>query len=239
MVFFLVKCYLYRSKTTNSGALRRNISMKSKTRYRKEEERANVLSHGLGILIGVVGGGWLLRIAIDSHNVWAIAGVSIYVLGMLASYVSSTLYHACRPSPRRDLLRKFDHAVIYLHIAGSYSPVVLVALREVGYWGWGLFIFIWSCAITGIVLSFRRLKAHSHLKTICYIAMGCSIFVAFKPLCAVVAPGFIYWLLAEGVCFVGGAIFYSFHRWPYMHTVFHLFVLGGTICHMIALRYVL
>lgn len=207
--------------------------------YKKKEERANVLSHGLGILIGAIGGGYLLFIAIESHNPWAVVGILLYLLGMLASYISSTLYHACRPSSRRDLLRKFDHAVIYLHIAGSYSPILLVALRDVGYWGWSLFAFVWLCAATGVFLSFRGLKAHSHLKTICYVAMGCCIFVAFKPLCERVPVEFVYWLLAEGFFFVSGAVFYSIHKLPYMHTVFHLFVLGGTICHIIALWYVL
>ena len=83
----------------------------------------------------------------------------------------------------REVLRKFDHAAIYLHIAGSYSPIMLVSLREAGYWGWGIFSFVWLCAFIGTTLCFCRLKEHSYLETICYIAMGCSIFVAFKPLC--------------------------------------------------------
>lgn len=207
--------------------------------YTKREEWANALSHGLGILIGIIGGGYLLYIAIDSNNPWAIAGMLFYLFGMLASYVCSTLYHATPPSLRKNLLRKFDHAAIYLHIAGSYSPVTLVTLREVGYWGWSIFIFVWLCAIVGMIFSFHKLKAHSHLKTICYIVMACSILIAFKPLSEIVLPQFIYWLIAEGFFYITGAIFYSFHKLPYMHSVFHLFVLGGTICHMMALWYVL
>ena len=207
--------------------------------YIKEEEKANALSHGLGILIGVLGGGYLLQVAIISGNLWAIGGMLLYLFGMLASYISSTLYHASRPSPRKKLLRKFDHAAIYLHIAGSYSPVTLVTLREAGWWGWGLFSFIWLSAITGMILSFYKLKAHSHLKTICYVAMACSIIIAFKPLYEIVPAGFIFWLIAEGFFYIAGAIFYSLHKLPYMHTVFHLFVLAGTICHMKVLWYVL
>lgn len=207
--------------------------------YIKKEERANALSHGLGILIGILGGGYLLQVAITGGNPWAIGGMLLYLFGMLASYVSSTLYHASRPSPRKNLLRKFDHAAIYLHIAGSYSPVTLVTLREVGCWGWSIFSFIWLCTIAGMILSFQKLKAHSHLKTICYVAMACSIIVAFKPLYEIVPANFIFWLLAEGFFYIIGAVFYSLHKLPYMHTVFHLFVLGGTICHMIVLWYVL
>lgn len=207
--------------------------------YTKGEERANALSHGVGILIGIIGGGYLLRMAMDSGNPWAIGGIWLYLFGMLSSYISSTRYHASKPSHHRELLRKLDHAAIYLHIAGSYSPIMLISLREAGYWGWGIFSFVWLCAAVGVTLSFCKLKEHSNLETICYVAMGCSIFVAFKPLCEHVPPLFIYWLIAEGVSYITGAVFYTFHKLPYMHSVFHLFVLGGTICHMIALWYIL
>lgn len=207
--------------------------------YTKGEEWANALSHAVGILIGIVGGGYLLQIAIHSGNSWAVGGMWLYLFGMLASYVTSTWYHASRPSRRRDLLRKFDHASIYLHIAGSYSPIMLVSLREVGLWGWGIFSFVWLCALIGVILSFCRLKEHSNLETICYVAMACSIFVGFNPLCEHVPPAFIYWLIGEGVSYITGAVFYSFHKLPYMHSLFHLFVLGGTLCHMMALWYIL
>ena len=164
----------------------------------------------------------------------------LYLFGMLASYITSTWYHSSRPGTRhREVLRKFDHAAIYLHIAGSYSPIMLVSLREAGYWVWGIFCVVWLCALVGTTLCFCRLKEHSYLETICYVAMGCSIFVAFKPLCDHVPSLFIYWLIAEGISYITGAVFYSFHKLPYMHSVFHLFVLGGTICHMIALWYIL
>ena len=94
-------------------------------------------------------------------------------------------------------------------------------------------------ALAGIILCFCNLKEHSNLETICYIAMGCSIFVGFKPLCQHVPPAFIYWLIGEGVSYITGAVFYSFPKLPYMHSVFHLFVLGGTVCHMMALWYIL
>lgn len=207
--------------------------------YTKREEWANTLSHGLGILISIIGGGYLLHIAIDSNNPWAVTGILLNVFGMLASYICSTLYHATSPSPRKNLLRKFDHAAIYLHIAGSYSPITLVTLREVGCWGWGIFIFVWLCAIIGIISSFYRLKAHSHLKTICYVTMACSILIAFKPLFEIVSSQFIYWLFAEAFFYIVGALLYSFYKLPYIHSVFHLFVLGGTICHMMVLWNVL
>lgn len=171
--------------------------------YTKGEEWANALSHGIGILIGIIGGGYLLHIAMKSGDVWAVRGMWLYLFGMLASYITSTWYHSSRPDTRhREVLRKFDHAAIYLHIAGSYSPIMLVSLREAGYWGWGIFSFVWLCAFIGTTLCFCRLKEHSYLETICYIAMGCSIFVAFKPLCNHVPSLFIYWLIAEGVSYI-------------------------------------
>ena len=148
--------------------------------YTQGEEWANTLSHGAGILIGIIGGGYLLLAAMKSGNAWAAGGMWLYLFGMLSSYISSTWYHASKPSPHREVLRKFDHASIYLHIAGSYSPIMLTVLREVGGWGWGILSFVWLCALAGIILCFGNLKEHSNLETLCYIAMGCSIFVGFS-----------------------------------------------------------
>ena len=104
--------------------------------YTKGEEWANAVSHGIGILIGIMGGGYLLHTALQSGDMWAVRGMWLYLFGMLASYITSTWYHSSRPGTRhREVLRKFDHAAIYLHIAGSYSPIMLVSLREAGYWG--------------------------------------------------------------------------------------------------------
>ena len=147
--------------------------------YTKGEEWTNTLSHGVGILIGIAGGGYLLLTAMKSGNPWATGGMWLYLFGMLSSYISSTWYHASKPSPHREVLRKFDHASIYLHIAGSYSPIMLIALREADYWGWGILSFV-CYALAGIILCFCNLKEHSNLETICYIAMGCSIFCRFQ-----------------------------------------------------------
>lgn len=155
--------------------------------YTKGEEWANTLSHGVGILIGIAGGGYLLLTAMKSGNPWATGGMWLYLFGMLSSYISSTWYHASKPSPHREVLRKFDHASIYLHIAGSYSPIMLIALREADYWGWGILSFVWLCALAGIILCFCNLKEHSNLETICYIAHGMQHFCRFQaalPTCA-------------------------------------------------------
>ena len=160
---------------------------------------------------------------------------SLYLFGMLASYAASTIYHTLpRRSIWKERLRHWDHAAIYWHIAGSYSPLTLIALREQGYWGWSLFSFVWACAIAGTIVSFIKLKEHSNVETFCYVGMGLSVLIAFKPLLDSVSTAAVIWIIAEGVCYITGALFYSFNKKRYMHSVFHFFVLAGSICHIIA-----
>ena len=204
-------------------------------RYTKREEIWNAASHGGGILLGVVFGVIFLVWCFESDNNWARWGVILYLFGMLASYVASTLYHSMKHHSKwKERLRKWDHAAIYWHIAGSYSPLTLVALRTQGYWGWALFVFVWSCAIVGTIISFIRLKEHSNVETFCFIGMGLSVLVAFGPLMDSVSPAAVIWLIAEGVSYITGAVFYTFHKKKYMHSVFHFFVLLGSVCHIIA-----
>ena len=175
-------------------------------RYTKKEEIWNASSHGGGILLGVVFGIIFLIWCFRSDNDWARVGVILYLFGMLGSY----------------------------DIAGSYSPLTLVALREQGYWGWSLFIFVWTCALAGTIVSFIRLKEHSNLETFCFVGMGLSVLVAFKPLINSVPAAAFIWIVAEGVSYITGAVFYSLNKTKYMHSVFHFFVLAGSVCHIIA-----
>ena len=203
-------------------------------RYTKKEELWNTWSHAAGIVIGVVVGVFLLIYCFKGNSSWARVGVILYLFGMISSYAASTLYHAMpRRSKWKERLRRWDHAAIYWHIAGSYSPITLVALRDEGAWGWGLFVFVWTCAIVGTVMSFVRLKDHSNLETLCFVGMGLSVLVAFGPLIDAVSVSAISWLIAEGVAYITGAVFYSLNKRRYMHTVFHFFVLLGSLCHLI------
>ena len=209
--------------------------------YSKQEDRINSWSHAVGIALGVVIGVIFITWCVRSQDNWAAFAVALYLAGMLASYVTSTVYHALPQSwPSRQVLRRWDHAAIYWHIAGSYSPVTLIAMREAGYWGWSLFAFVWLAAIAGSIVSFRGLKEHSHMETVCFVVMGLSVLVAFKPLMDCVEPIAIAWLVAEGVCYVTGAVIYALsHNRPFMHSVFHFFVLAGSICHIICVWQVL
>ncbi len=204
-------------------------------RYTKKEEIWNACSHGGGIVLGVVFGLIFLTWCFQADDQWAKIGVILYLFGMLGSYVASTVYHSIKHRSKwKERLRKWDHAAIYWHIAGSYSPLTLVALRTQGYWGWALFVFVWTCAIIGTIVSFIHLKEHSNFETCCFVAMGLSVLVAFKPLMDSVSTAAVIWLIAEGVSYITGAVFYSFNKTKYMHSVFHFFVLAGSVCHIIA-----
>ncbi len=211
-------------------------------RYSSGEERANSISHGIGILFGLTAGWFLIRKASFNADPYAVLYVAVYLFGMLSSYVTSTWYHSCPSGKTKELLRKFDHAAIYLHIAGTYTPFCLLVLDNACWWGWGIFLFIWISAISGVIVSFTNLKEHSNIETVCFVLMGGAILIAFKPLMDCLntmgtIPAF-WWLIAGGVSYIVGAIFYSFRK-KYMHSVFHLFCLGGTVCHVIAVWFVL
>lgn len=203
--------------------------------FNHKEELWNSWSHAAGIVLGVVIGIVFTVWCTRSGNPWATAGVSLYLFGMIASYAASTIYHALSAwSKWKERLRRWDHAAIYWHIAGSYSPITLIAMREEGYWGWTFFTLIWTAAIAGTVISFARLKGHSNVETLCFVAMGMSVLVAFKPLLDCVDTAAVVWIVAEGVSYVTGAVFYSINKRRFMHTVFHFFVLLGSVCHIIA-----
>lgn len=210
-----------------------------KRTYTQKEELANTLSHGLGLLLGAIAGYQLLSIAISSNDKWAIISVIAYLFGMLFSYLTSTWYHATSEPKRKAILQKWDHAAIYFHIAGTYAPFTLLALRNQGLWGWVILSVVYVAAITGTFFSFKKLKEHSYIETICYVLMGCTILIALKPLydslVDIQKVNSLYWLIAGGVAYIIGAIFYSLTKLKYMHTVFHLFVLAGSICHIIAI----
>lgn len=218
------------------------IKAKKKRRglfYSKKEEQINAISHAAGILLGLIACVCFLSYCYRHGDGWAMLGVWLYLAGMGGSYLTSTLYHALRHhNPLKKKLRQWDHAAIYWHISGSYSPVTLTVLREEGIWGWGLFTFVWVCAFIGTIASFRKMEEHSHVETLCFIVMGLSIIVAFRPL-FFLAETACYWIIAEGVCYITGAVFYSFRHVRYTHSIFHFFVLAGSVCHIMAVWKVL
>lgn len=207
--------------------------------YSAKEEKANTITHAIGIGFGLIAGFFLLQKAIASGNSWAIGSYLVYVIFMTFSYLTSTTYHNEKIEWRKKVRRKFDHAAIYLHIAGTYTPFTLVVLREEGAWGWSLFSIIWAAAAAGTILSFLKLKNASKLETACYVAMGWVVVIAFKPLMDALSVSnsmnALYWLIGGGLFYTVGAVIYSIKKIEYMHAIWHLFVLGGSVCHALAI----
>lgn len=204
--------------------------------YTREEEKCNIISHAVGIAGAIAAGAYFLyKVIAAGGDAWAITSIILYIFGMVGSFVCSTAYHASKPgTPLRRTLRKFDHSAIYWYIAGSYSPITLIAMRDVGYWGWGIFVFCWICAIVGTSVSFYGLKKQNYIETACYVLMGLTIVVAMKQFYEAVPFALFMWVVGEGIAYIAGAVLYSLHKVKYIHAIFHFFVLIGTLCHMIA-----
>lgn len=206
--------------------------------YSKQEEKANYLTHALGVLIAVAATVVLVMKAVNAGNAWAVVAYVIFGLGMVVCMASSTLYHYTTTPERKIRLRYLDHASIYLLIASSYSPFTLILIRNEGLWGWGLFILIWLIAVVGIGFNFRRLKSNNHLKTASYVLMGLLAFVALKPMVEVAmevdALASLYWLGIGGVFYIVGAFLYALAKREFSHAVFHVFVVFGLVSHCIA-----
>ena len=211
----------------------------NRKQYTRGEEIANAATHGLGVLFGVIAGAWLLQKAIRGGDSWAVSSVLVYIVCMLFSYVASTLYHACTEEKRKATLRKFDHIAIYFHIAGTYTFFTLTILRNAALWGWSLFSIAWIAALAGSYISFKGKGMGNKIETICYVAMGLVVCVAFKPLFDILSVqnslNVLWYIIAGGVSYILGAFLYSFKKIPYIHSVFHLFVLGGSIFHVLAI----
>ena len=204
--------------------------------YTPKEEKMNIITHAIGIVGAVaVGAYFLYDVIAKGGDAWSITSIILYLVGMLGSFICSTAYHSAKPgTPTRLILRKFDHSAIYWYIAGCYSPITLIAMRDVGYWGWGIFIFCWLFAIIGTFVSINTMKKHNRIETLCYVLMGLTVVVAMKQFYNAVPLAVFLWVVGEGVAYITGAVFYSLHKVKYIHTVFHFFVLLGTVCHMIA-----
>ena len=209
--------------------------------YSKGEERLNVISHAVGFVCALAVSVFFVgEVIAKGGDGWSLASMLLYAVGMLSSYAFSTAYHATRVgTSARRLLRKFDHAAIYWYIAGCYSPITLIAMRDIGYWGWGIFAFCWLCAIVGTLLCLRKQKKQNILETVCYVLMGLTILVAMKQFYNAVSLSAFLWVVGEGVAYIAGAVLYSIHKVKYVHAIFHFFVMLGTLCHMIAVWLVL
>lgn len=197
------------------------------------EEKANSLSHGLGLVLALAAAPVLLMDTARQGDALNLVGAGVFAATMVLLYFSSALYHALPPGPRKSRCAKVDHGAIYLFIAGTYTPFALGALH--GPWGWTLFGLIWGMAGIGLALkAFNRLN-HPLLSTGLYLAMGWLVVIAAVPLLERVAAAGVAWLVAGGLAYTAGVAFYlTDARVKFGHFVWHLFVLAGTACHYFA-----
>jgi len=207
------------------------VSSKSMTVkvYPPAEERLNIISHVLGLILSLFGLLLLLLKSIPLGNPPAVFGAAVFGASMVALYAASTAYHLAVDPARRLRLRVVDHAVIYVLIAGTYTPFTLITLK--GPVGWTIFGISWLMAAAGIVLKLFFTGRFHLLSTLMYVFMGWMIVFAIKPLIQALPADVLAWLLAGGLFYTAGAVIYSIRKIPFNHATFHLLVLAGSICH--------
>ncbi|CAN5140596.1 hemolysin III family protein [soil metagenome] len=197
------------------------------------EELANSISHGLGFLLAVASLPLLLTLGNERSSTASIVGACVFSVTMMLLYFSSAMYHALPAGRAKRIFNKLDHSAIYVFIAGSYTPFALGALR--GGWGWTLFGLVWGFAIIGVLLKSFSLLKHPYWSTGLYVAMGWLVLIAAGPLIQHVAFNGILLLVAGGVAYTAGAVFFLLDsKLRYAHLVWHLFVLTGSTCHFFA-----
>ncbi|MDO8835230.1 MAG: hemolysin III family protein [Vicinamibacterales bacterium] len=196
------------------------------------EEIANSVTHGAGLVAAIVGFVAMVVAALTRGDIWVTIACVVYGTTLVLLYLSSTLYHALARTRAREVLRRIDHSAIYLLIAGTYTPFVLVSLR--GPWGWSLFGVSWGLAVIGIVVKAVLGQRWPAISTTVYILMGWLVIVAVGPLFRHVPGGAIAWLFAGGLAYTGGVVFFAWERLRYSHAIWHLFVLTGSVCHYVA-----
>ena len=202
------------------------------------EEILNAVTHGVGTLLAIIGLSVLTATAYLNGGVWHLASSIIYGISLVLLYLASTLYHSFSDEKIKSVLKFFDHAAIYVLIAGNYTPFTLIPLH--GTIGWTIFSIIWGLALIGIVFKIFFVKRFKIFSTLCYLLMGWLSVVMIKPLLATLPIEGIYWLVAGGGFYTVGAIVYLARKLPYNHAIWHLFVLAGSISHFIVIfKYVL
>ena len=200
------------------------------------EEIANSASHGLGFLATVAAFPVLVMAAQQRGDTAGIVGASVFATTMVLLYLASTLFHALPRCRAKRVFQILDHSAIYLLIAGTYTPFTLGVLR--GSWGWTLFGIVWGLAVVGTVLKALGGVRYTTLSTWMYLAMGWVVLIAAETVWTLVPGWGLFWLVAGGVAYTAGAVFFMAERIRYFHFVWHLFVVAGTACHFIAvLRY--
>lgn len=205
--------------------------MKPSLRERREE-LASALTHGAGAVAALTGATVLVVLAAHRADTLGLVGTAVFSATLVLLYTASTLYHAARKPTMRARLKVFDHCAIYLLIAGTYTPFTLVGLR--GGWGWSLFGAAWAMAVAGVVFKLFFIGRFPRVSTAIYLAMGWMIVVAAGPMVQRLSTTVLAWLVAGGLAYTAGTVFYHSRRIPYAHAIWHLFVIAGSVCHFVA-----
>ena len=201
--------------------------------YVKSEEIANAVTHGIGALLSIVGLVLMLLVSTEFSDPYKIVSASVYGASLILLFLISTLYHSFQHPTLRQTFNLLDHCAIYLLIAGTYTPFLLVSLK--GPWGWSLLGVIWGLALAGIAFKIFFKHRFPKLSLAAYILMGWIVIIAIGEMIAKVPTGGLVLLVAGGVTYTLGAIFYAIDRIPYNHAIWHVFVLGGSICHFLSI----
>ena len=199
--------------------------------YSPLEERINVLSHALGFVLSIFALALLVTYANRYGSLLHVLSFAVFGVSLVVLYAASTLYHSTTNPARRVRLRILDHAAIYILIAGTYTPIMLVILS--GSLGWLMFGISWGLAAIGIVLKLFFTGKYSHASTAMYVVMGWLIVFAIKPLINNFSADGLWWLLAGGLAYTVGAVIYSIKKIKFHHAIFHVFVLAGSACHFV------
>jgi hemolysin III len=195
-------------------------------------ELANTVTHGIGVLASIAALTLLVIHAARGGDPWEVVGVSIFGATLILLYLASTMYHAVERPSLKQRLKVMDHSAIYLLIAGTYTPFMLGVLR--GGWGWSMFGVIWGLAAAGVVFKLMLTGRYPRLSTFIYVLMGWLVLIAAVPMFTLMTRETLTWLIAGGVTYTAGTAFYHNHRIPQAHAIWHLFVLGGSVCHALA-----
>ncbi|MED4604282.1 hemolysin III family protein [Paenibacillus validus] len=200
-----------------------------------KQERANAISHGIGAVLSVAA---LVLLVVRSSlygTPWHIVSFAIFGVSLILLYVCSTLLHSARKERWINLFEIMDHAAIYVLIAGTYTPFLLVTIRSP--LGWSLFGVVWGLALAGIIFKLFFVKRFNVLSTIFYIAMGWMIILAFRPLVQQLPEPGVMWLVIGGILYTFGTVFYLWRKIPYHHAIWHTFVLLGSVSHFISVYF--
>lgn len=199
----------------------------------RNEELANSVSHGIGLLASIIGAPFLIVHAAQNGDAKFIVGVSVFAVTAILLYLASTLYHILPTGKIKNVFNVIDHSIIFLLIAGTYTPFTLGVLS--GAWGWTLFGIVWGLAFIGVLLKIFKMASHPIVSNGLYLLMGWVVVIAIEPLMARMATVGLLWLLAGGLFYTAGIVFFvTDSRLKYGHLIWHLFVLAGTVCHYFA-----